>query len=92
MTFRFHSDPAWTQRACVANLSSRQPGLAAQHFSRGPTRKIEGGAVEIDVARITDRGLTLAAGRNPVFQVGGSRQFAKLSTLEFKSGAPDPEC
>jgi tyrosyl-tRNA synthetase len=45
-------------------------------------RKIDEGAVKIDGARVTDRGLTLKAGADHVFQLG-SRRFARLK-LELK--------
>ncbi|HXS27250.1 MAG TPA: tyrosine--tRNA ligase [Steroidobacteraceae bacterium] len=46
-------------------------------------RKIEEGAVRIDGVRVTDRGLTLGAGADHVFQVG-TRRFARLK-LERKT-------
>jgi len=58
----------------------KQAGLAAS--TSEANRKIEEGAVRIDGARVTDRGLTLAAGAEHVFQVG-SRRFARLK-LELK--------
>jgi tyrosyl-tRNA synthetase len=63
----------------VANLL-KEAGLAAS--TSEANRKIEEGAVKIDGARVTDRGLTLAAGAEHVFQVG-SRRFARLK-LELK--------
>ena len=58
----------------------KQAGLAAS--TSEANRKIEEGAVRIDGTRVTDRGLTLAAGAEHVFQVG-SRRFARLK-LELK--------
>jgi tyrosyl-tRNA synthetase len=58
----------------LANLL-KEAGLAAS--TSEANRKIEEGAVRIDGARVTDRGLTLAAGAEHVFQVG-SRRFARL--------------
>ena len=60
--------------ARVANLL-KEAGLAAS--TSEANRKIEEGAVRIDGMKITDRGLTLNAGAEHVFQVG-SRRFAKL--------------
>jgi tyrosyl-tRNA synthetase len=64
----------------LANLL-KEAGLAAS--TSEANRKIEEGAVRIDGARVTDRGLTLAAGAEHVFQVG-SRRFARLK-LDRKS-------
>jgi len=58
----------------------KEAGLAAS--TSEANRKIEEGAVRIDGTRVTDRGLTLAAGAEHVFQVG-SRRFARLK-LELK--------
>jgi tyrosyl-tRNA synthetase len=58
----------------VANLL-KQAGLAAS--TSEANRKIEEGAVRIDGAKATDRGLTLKAGAEHVVQVG-SRRFARL--------------
>ncbi len=58
----------------LANLL-KQAGLAAS--TSEANRKIEEGAVRIDGNRVTDRGLTLAAGAEHVVQVG-SKRFAKL--------------
>ncbi|TLY78099.1 MAG: tyrosine--tRNA ligase [Gammaproteobacteria bacterium] len=63
----------------LANLL-KEAGLAAS--TSEANRKIEEGAVRIDGARVTDRGLTVAAGAEHVFQVG-SRRFARLR-LELK--------
>jgi tyrosyl-tRNA synthetase len=59
----------------------KEAGLAAS-TSEG-NRKIEEGAVRIDGTRVTDRGLTLAAGADHVLQVG-SRRFARLK-LQLKA-------
>ncbi|MGH8138054.1 MAG: tyrosine--tRNA ligase [Steroidobacteraceae bacterium] len=59
----------------------KEAGLAAS--TSEANRKIGEGAVRIDGARVTDRGLTLVAGADHVFQVG-SRRFARLK-LELKS-------
>jgi tyrosyl-tRNA synthetase len=58
----------------VANLL-KEGGLAAS--TSEANRKIEEGAVRIDGAKVTDRGLTLKTGAQYVVQVG-SRRFAKL--------------
>jgi tyrosyl-tRNA synthetase len=58
----------------IANLL-KEAGLAAS--TSEANRKIEEGAVKIDGARVSDRGLTLKAGVEHVFQVGAKR-FAKL--------------
>jgi tyrosyl-tRNA synthetase len=58
----------------VANLL-KEAGLAAS--TSEANRKIEEGAVRVDGTRVTDRGLTLNAGAEHVFQVG-SRRFARL--------------
>jgi tyrosyl-tRNA synthetase len=63
----------------VANLL-KEAGLAAS--TSEANRKIEEGAVRIDGAKATDRGLTLKAGAEHVVQVG-SRRFARLK-LELK--------
>ncbi|HWZ63128.1 MAG TPA: tyrosine--tRNA ligase [Steroidobacteraceae bacterium] len=63
----------------IANLL-KEAGLAAS--TSEANRKIEEGAVKIDGARVADRGLTLRAGAEHVFQVGAKR-FAKLK-LELK--------
>ena len=60
--------------ARVANLL-KEAGLAAS--TSEANRKIEEGAVKIDGARVTDRGLVLGAGAEHVLQVG-SRRFARL--------------
>jgi tyrosyl-tRNA synthetase len=64
-------DPAGLR---VANLL-KEAGLAAS--TSEANRKIEEGAVRIDGAKATDRGLTLKAGAEHVVQVG-SRRFARL--------------
>jgi tyrosyl-tRNA synthetase len=64
----------------LANLL-KQAGLAAS--TSEANRKIEEGAVRIDGARVTDRGLTLKPGVEHVFQVGAKR-FARLR-LETKA-------
>src|SRR6202049_4997259 len=58
----------------IANLL-KEAGLAAS--TSEANRKIDEGAVRIDGTRVTDRGLTLTAGAEHVFQVG-SRRFARL--------------
>jgi tyrosyl-tRNA synthetase len=64
----------------LANLL-KAAGLAAS--TSEAYRKIDEGAVRIDGAKVTDRGLTLHAGADHVFQVG-SRRFARLR-LERKA-------
>ena len=64
----------------LANLL-KEAGLAAS--TSEANRKIEEGAVRIDGARVTDRGLTLKAGAEHVLQVG-TRRFARLR-LETKA-------
>jgi len=64
----------------VANLL-KEAGLAVS--TSEANRKIEEGAVRIDGARVTDRGLTLKPGAEHVFQVGAKR-FARLR-LEAKT-------
>jgi tyrosyl-tRNA synthetase len=64
----------------LANLL-KQAGLAAS--TSEANRKIEEGAVRIDGARVTDRGLMLKPGAEHVFQVGAKR-FARLR-LETKA-------
>jgi len=64
----------------VANLL-KEAGLAAS--TSEANRKIEEGAVRIDGARVTDRGLTLKPGAEHVLQVGAKR-FARLR-LEAKT-------
>jgi tyrosyl-tRNA synthetase len=63
----------------IANVL-KEAGLASS--TSEANRKIDEGAVRIDGTRITDRGLTLAAGADHVFQVG-SHRFARLK-LELK--------
>jgi tyrosyl-tRNA synthetase len=58
----------------IANVL-KEAGLASSTSEAG--RKIEEGAVKVDGARISDKGLTFAAGADHVFQVG-SRRFARL--------------
>jgi tyrosyl-tRNA synthetase len=53
----------------------KEAGLVAS--TSEANRKIEEGAVRIDGARVTDRGLTLAAGADHVLQVG-TRRFARV--------------
>jgi len=64
----------------LANLL-KQAGLAGS--TSEANRKIEEGAVRIDGARVTDRGLILKPGVEHVFQVGAKR-FARLR-LEAKA-------
>ncbi len=64
----------------LANLL-KEAGLAAS--TSEANRKIEEGAVRIDGARVTDRGLTLRAGAEHVVQLG-SRRFAKIK-LELRT-------
>jgi tyrosyl-tRNA synthetase len=64
----------------LANLL-KEAGLAPS--TSEANRKIDEGAVRIDGARVTDRGLTLKAGADHVFQLGAKR-FARLK-LELKS-------
>ncbi|GAC1700376.1 MAG: tyrosine--tRNA ligase [Steroidobacteraceae bacterium] len=71
-----HVEPAGLR---IANLL-KEAGLAAS--TSEANRKIEEGAVRIDGAKATDRGLTLKAGAEHVIQVG-SRRFARLK-LELK--------
>jgi tyrosyl-tRNA synthetase len=63
----------------LANLM-KAAGLAPS--TSEANRKIEEGAVRIDGARVSERGLTLHAGAEHVIQVG-SRRFAKVK-LELK--------
>lgn len=58
----------------IANLL-KEAGLAAS--TSEANRKIEEGAVKIDGARVSDRGLTLKAGTEHVFQLGAKR-FARV--------------
>jgi len=58
----------------LANLL-KEAGLAAS--TSEANRKIEEGAVRIDGAKVSDRGLTLKAPAEHVFQVG-SKRFARL--------------
>jgi tyrosyl-tRNA synthetase len=66
-----HVDPAGIR---LANLL-KEAGLAAS--TSEANRKIDEGAVRIDGVRVTDRGLTLQAGADHVFQLGAKR-FARL--------------
>ena len=61
----------------IANLL-KEGGLAAS--TSEANRKIDEGAVKVDGARISDRGLTFAAGADHVFQIG-SRRIARLKLL-----------
>ncbi len=58
----------------IANLL-KEVGLAAS--TSEANRKIDEGAVKVDGARISDRGLVFAAGADHVFQIG-SRRIARL--------------
>ena len=58
----------------IANLL-KEAGLAAS--TSEANRKIDEGAVKIDGARVSDRGLTLKAGAEHVFQLGAKR-FARV--------------
>jgi tyrosyl-tRNA synthetase len=58
----------------IAN-ALKEGGLASS--TSEANRKIEEGAVKVDGARISDRGLTFHAGADHVFQLG-SRRFARL--------------
>jgi tyrosyl-tRNA synthetase len=58
----------------IANLL-KEAGLAGS--TSEANRKIEEGAVRIDGARVSDRGLTLEAGAEHVLQVGAKR-FARV--------------
>jgi tyrosyl-tRNA synthetase len=58
----------------IAN-ALKEGGLASS--TSEANRKIEEGAVKVDGTRVSDRGLTFAAGADHVFQVG-SRRFARL--------------
>ena len=58
----------------IANLL-KEAGLAAS--TSEANRKIEEGAVKIDGVRVSDRGLTLRAGAEHVFQLGAKR-FARV--------------
>jgi tyrosyl-tRNA synthetase len=58
----------------IANLL-KEGGLAAS--TSEANRKIDEGAVKVDGARISDRGLTFQAGADHVFQIG-SRRVARL--------------
>ena len=58
----------------IANLL-KEAGLAGS--TSEANRKIEEGAVKIDGARVSDRGLTLKAGAEHVFQLGAKR-FARV--------------
>ena len=58
----------------IANLL-KEAGLAAS--TSEANRKIDEGAVRIDGVRVSDRGLTLKAGAEHVFQLG-ARRFARV--------------
>jgi tyrosyl-tRNA synthetase len=58
----------------IANLL-KEAGLAAS--TSEANRKLDEGAVRIDGVRVSDRGLTLHAGAEHVFQIGAKR-FARL--------------
>jgi tyrosyl-tRNA synthetase len=58
----------------IANLL-KEGGLAAS--TSEANRKLDEGAVRIDGVRVSDRGLTLGAGAEHVFQIG-ARRFARL--------------
>ncbi len=58
----------------IANLL-KEAGLAAS--TSEANRKIEEGAVKVDGVRLSDRGLTFAAGAEHVFQIGAKR-FARV--------------
>ena len=58
----------------LANLL-KEAGLAGS--TTEANRKIEEGAVRIDGARVSDRGLTLRAGAEHVLQIGAKR-FARV--------------
>ncbi len=60
----------------------KEAGLAAS--TSEANRKIEEGAVRIDGTKVSDKGLTFAAGAEHVFQVG-PRRFAKVR-LVLKNG------
>ena len=66
----------------IANLL-KEAGLAAS--TSEANRKLDEGAVRIDGVRVSDRGLTLGAGAEHVFQIGAKR-FARLR-LEKKPGS-----
>ncbi|HXO63390.1 MAG TPA: tyrosine--tRNA ligase [Steroidobacteraceae bacterium] len=66
----------------IANLL-KEAGLAAS--TSEANRKLDEGAVRIDGVRVSDRGLTLCAGAEHVFQIGAKR-FARLR-LEKKPGS-----
>ena len=61
----------------VANLL-KAAGLAAS--TSEANRKIDEGAVKLDGARVTDRGLTLLAGADHVLQVG-TRRYARVQLV-----------
>ena len=58
----------------IANLL-KEAGLAAS--TSEANRKIDEGAVKVDGSKVSDRGLTFAAGAEHVFQIG-SRRIARL--------------
>jgi len=57
----------------------KEAGLAGSNSEAN--RKIEEGAVRIDGNRVSDRGVTVAAGAEHVFQVG-PRRFARLKVVQ----------
>jgi tyrosyl-tRNA synthetase len=66
--------PVDAQGLRIANLL-KEAGLAAS--TSEANRKLDEGAVRIDGVRVSDRGLTLGAGAEHVFQIGAKR-FARL--------------
>ncbi len=66
----------------IANLL-KEAGLAAS--TSEANRKLEEGAVRIDGVRVSDRGLTLGAGAEHVFQIGAKR-FARLRLEKKREG------
>jgi tyrosyl-tRNA synthetase len=66
----------------IANLL-KEGGLAAS--TSEANRKIDEGAVKVDGARISDRGLTFQAGADHVFQIG-SRRVARLKLAARPAG------
>jgi tyrosyl-tRNA synthetase len=66
----------------IANLL-KEAGLAAS--TSEANRKLDEGAVRIDGVRVSDRGLTLSAGAEHVFQIGAKR-FARLRLEKKREG------
>ena len=66
----------------IANLL-KEAGLAAS--TSEANRKLDEGAVRIDGVRVSDRGLTLGAGAEHVFQIGAKR-FARLRLERKREG------